>query len=254
MNEKEKIDSAIYFEGITSIKAIISGCENGINNRKIETVYFDVQKTRSKYRELGYLKNKQKTHDFDIEFIDSDRLDSMCVGQTHGGIIAKCGQRDFSSSLPDTPVCDFSVMLEGIEDPFNFGYAVRSLYAFGAKEIILPTRNWMSVAPIVCRSSAGTSEMISMRFGDCEEIVSHYKSIGYTVVSAAKENSVDLESASFRSPILLIIGGEKRGISRKILDISDMIVRIEYGTGFMSSLSAASASAILGYEISKKIR
>ncbi len=28
-------------------------------------------------------------------------------------------------------------MLEGIEDPYNFGYAVRSLYAAGADAIVL---------------------------------------------------------------------------------------------------------------------
>lgn len=53
-------------------------------------------------------------------------------------------------------------MLEGIEDPYNFDYALRSLYAAGADGIILSERNWMTAAGIVCRASAGASELIPL--------------------------------------------------------------------------------------------
>jgi 23S rRNA (guanosine2251-2'-O)-methyltransferase len=54
---------------------------------------------------------------------------------------------------------------------------------------------------------------------------------------------------TFKLPLLLVVGGEKRGISRKLLEQADQIVRIDYGRSFRGSLSAASAATILAFEI-----
>lgn len=255
MNESERISNAVYFEGMTSIRSILKGCEMNVNTRKIETIYFDKNCISSKSRELSYLKRMSVEYSFKIEFEDRDTINDMCVGTSHGGIIAKCTDRVFSDTLPSS-LSDkkFFVMLEGIEDPFNFGYALRSLYAFGADAIILPKRNWMSAAPIVCRSSAGASEMCEIYSVDCDDAVDHFKALGATVIATAKEKSEPISDIDIKFPILLVVGGEKRGISKKILNKADSIARIDYGRNFNSSLSAASAAAVLGYEISKYLK
>lgn len=254
MNESERIANAVYFEGMTSIRSILKGIEINVNNRKIESIFFDKERIKSKSRELSFLKKMADIHSFDIEFSTSEAIDSMCVGTSHGGIIAKCTDRTFSDTLPsEIKHKKFFVMLEGIEDPFNFGYALRSLYAFGVDGVILPKRNWMSAAPIVCRSSAGASEMCEIYSVECEDALDHMKSLGATVIATAKENSSPIAQIDINFPLLLIIGGEKRGISKKILSKADAIARIDYANNFNSSLSAASAAAILGYEISKYI-
>lgn len=255
MNEQERIANSVYFEGMTSIRAVIKGNESGVNDRKIETVYFDIEKTKAKSRELSYLKKMSEQHSFGIEYIDRNSIDAMCVGTSHGGIIAECTDRSFSSTLPSSLEDKrFSVLLDGIEDPFNFGYSLRSLYAFGVDCVILPERNWMSAASIVCRSSAGASELCEIYSAAPEKAVEHYKALGATIISTAKENSSPISDIDVQFPVLLIVGGEKRGISKRILAMSDHIARIDYGRDFMCSLSAASASAILGYEISERLK
>ena len=57
-----------------------------------------------------------------------------------------------------------------------------------------------------------------------------------------------------RKPLFLIVGGEKRGISAAALAEADTIVRIDYGRAFGGSLSAASAAAMLGYEVLRQNR
>ena len=57
---------------------------------------------------------------------------AMAQGKTHGGILADAGERTFqelSACLEND--CPFVVMLEGVEDPFNLGYVIRSLYSAG---------------------------------------------------------------------------------------------------------------------------
>jgi 23S rRNA (guanosine2251-2'-O)-methyltransferase len=50
----------------------------------------------------------------------------------------------------------------------------------------------------------------------------------------------------------LIVGGEKRGISRALLDRADQVVRIDYGRDFRGSLSAASAATVMAFEVMRQ--
>jgi 23S rRNA (guanosine2251-2'-O)-methyltransferase len=146
----------------------------------------------------------------------------------------------------------FYVLLEGIEDPYNFGYTVRSLYAAGADGVILPPRNWMGVAGLVARSSAGTSEKMPMFVSEPSEVIPLFKSKGYRAACAEIRDSVDLYEADLTLPLLLVIGGEKRGISRAVLSEADLNVRIGYHGNFRGSLSSAASAAVLAFEVGRQ--
>ena len=143
-------------------------------------------------------------------------------------------------------------MIEGIEDPYNFGYSLRSLYALGVSGIILQKRNWMSAAGVVCRSSAGASEMLNIYVSeDSLKTIEIFKSKRYSVVCADEKTDNVLGECEIPYPLLLVVGGEKRGISRSVLDSADMKIKIAYANDFKASLSAASATTIFAYEIMK---
>ena len=57
-------------------------------------------------------------------------------------------------------------------------------------------------------------------------------------------------------PLLLVIGGEKRGISRSVLSGTDLTVRIGYSreNRFRGSLSSAASAAVLGFEVMRQNR
>ena len=76
-----------------------------------------------------------------------------------------------------------------------------------------------------------------------------FKECGYKAVAAGIRDSVSAFDADLKRPVFLIVGGEKRGISRAVLDECDAVVRLEYGREFRASLSAASAASILAYEV-----
>ena len=143
-------------------------------------------------------------------------------------------------------------MIQGIEDPYNFGYALRSLYAMGCTGIILAERNWMSASGVVARSSAGASEMSKIYRSDPLEAVRLFKKFGYKIVSADERTDNVLGRCDLSLPLLLIVGGEKRGISSELISECDLLVKIDYGREFRASLSAASATTMFAYEISRQ--
>ena len=252
--EDLKFVYSTVFEGMTSIRAILRGIDAGVNDRRIVKILFDKDKLKKISKEVGYLKAVSNQYGYEIVESNSGELEELTLGNSHGGLIAITESRtlpylDSSSEILSN---GFYVMIEGIEDPYNFGYSLRSLYAMGCSGIILTERNWMSAAGVVCRSSAGASEMFSMYKSDPKDCIEIFKSKGYTVVCADENTDNILGQCSIKLPVLLIVGGEKRGISRAIIDSADMLVKIDYAREFRASLSAASATTMFAYEIARQ--
>jgi 23S rRNA (guanosine2251-2'-O)-methyltransferase len=253
MNQENITNNLTVVEGMTSLSALINAIESGVNNRKIVRVIITAEAAADKIREVSFLRRKSGALGYEIKVVSREELDSIASGNTHGGIAALCTERMFSEiSAEKIPQKGFFALLEGIEDPYNFGYTVRSLYAAGADGIILGERNWMSAASTVIKASAGTTELIDIYTGDTAESVRKFKEAGYRVVCAGIRDSVSLYEADLKKPLLLIIGGVKRGISRTLIDLSNEIVRIDYGRKFMGSLTTASSAAVIAFEIMRR--
>lgn len=245
IKEAEKFTDSNIFEGILSIRSIINAKRDGINDRQIHKVLFDSSKIEKKSRELRYL----ETNGCKVEFVTSNELNDITIGNTHGGIAAICSDRAFPAlSVEVIKPNGFYVMLEGVEDPYNFGYALRTMYAAGVDGIVLTPRNWMGAAGIVCRASAGASELFPMFLSD-ENVTNMFKKLNYNIICADVKNAVSIYETELRYPIFLIIGGEKRGISRTLLDKADKIIKLDYGREFKGALSTASAASVITYEI-----
>ena len=246
--EDQKFAASAILEGMTSISALLNSTAE--NDRVIQKVWIDRTKRKSKSAEIGFLTAKSHALTFPIEFVDAEDIAAHTTGSTHGGILAFCSERTIpvltlEKLLPNS----FYVYLEGIEDPYNFGYTVRTLYAAGVAGVVLPPRNWMSAAGVVARASAGTSELIPMYQAEGTDAIACFRAAGYQILCAGIRDSVSIFEDRFSYPILLVIGGEKRGISRAILDQADRIVRIEYGRTFRGSLSASAAATVMAFEL-----
>ena len=257
VKEDQKFAKSAVFEGMTSIRAIISGIDSGVNDRRISTILYDKEKSSKNTKVLGYLKAVSSKYKYELKESDDSELEKLTLGNSHGGIVAICEERtipylshdDFKFRIKKN---GFYAMIQGIEDPYNFGYALRSLYAVGCDGIILGERNWMSAAGVVCRSSAGASEMFRVYKCDEVEAAKLFKENGYNVVCADERTDNILGQCDLHFPILLVVGGEKRGISRALLDLADTLVKIPYGREFKASLSAASATTMFAYEIMRQ--
>lgn len=255
MKERDKFKDSNIFEGIVSFRAVLSAIYQGNSNRRILKVLYDREKFEKNSKEFSFIKAKGCELGFDYELVSREKIDEVTLGNSHGGIAFLCTDRSYPKIRKEfIEDKGFYVMLDGIEDPYNFGYALRSLYASGVTGIILPKRNWMGAAGVVCRSSAGASEKITAFVDEDEDFIALFKEKGYKIVCADLENSVSMYDADLKKPLLLVVGGEKRGISRNILQNADTVCRIEYGTDFPAALSAASASTVLAFEVYRQNR
>lgn len=251
--ENQIIQNLQFFEGATLVSALIKAMEYKENARKIIKILFDRTKIRSKGRQLSFFNAKARELGFEVCLVSKEEINACATGSTHGGILAVCSPVEFPKLSPELVKKDgIYYIFDGIEDPYNFGYMIRSVYAAGADGIIVSDRNWFEAATTVAKSSAGTSELIDIFISEPENALNVMKSIGYCVASAGIRNSESVYETELKKPLLVIIGGEKRGISGKLLEKSDKVIRIDYGREFKGSLPSVAATSVIAFEILRK--
>ncbi len=255
MKERDRFVESNIFEGIVSFRSVISSIINKKSDRKITKVYYDAEKVKKKTKEFSFIKAKSYELGYELETVEKSVIDELTLGNSHGGLAFVCTDRTYPALSEDViEENGFYACIDGIEDPYNFGYALRSLSASGVDGIILSKRNWLGASGVVCRASAGASEELPIFICDDESYVDTFKSNGYKIVCADMDNSIPMYDANLKKPLLLIVGGEKRGISKSVLTKADTVVSIEYGRDFPAALSAASAATILAFEIYRQNR
>ena len=257
MTECAKGDPVI-FEGFHAMRSVICGAEASVTGRRVNAVYFDREKLPKKQYEYAWLKEKAKTDGFDLILADAQEIAVLASTSTHGGIVGLASPREnvgaerLSALLTDGKLGRIVFAAEGVEDPYNLGFLLRSVYAFGCDTVLLPPAVRFGADSVVCRASAGASERMYLSFSDFREAIPLFRAAHYRILAAGEKNAVSLEDAGLSLPLVVLIGGEKRGLSSSLLSLCDGVVRIDYARPVFASLSAASAAAVLSYEIARR--
>ena len=99
-----------------------------------------------------------------IKEVDRRKLNEMCGGANHQGVIAKVTPFKYSevsdilNRAKRKGEDPFIVILDEIEDPHNLGSIIRTAELCGAHGIIIPKRRNVGVTPTVYKCSAGAIE------------------------------------------------------------------------------------------------
>ena len=233
-------------EGRISVKAAMLA-----GNRTVSRIYV---RDDLNDRDTSFILHRAEERGIPIERMSETQINDMAQGKTHGGILADAGERTFQelSACLDHE-CPFAVMLEGVEDPFNLGYVIRSLYSAGCTGLILRNRDWSWSENTIVRSSAGAYEYMNVILSDdMAETVRTLKQHGLYAYAAMRRDAISYFEAQFDRPILLCIGGEMRGLSSAVLKECDRNIYIPYANDFRAALNAAGASAALGFEVMRQ--
>lgn len=190
----------------------------------------------------------------EFKYVNQDYLDKLTNTTYHQGIALKVKDyeyADFNKILENQKDNENSLflLLDGLEDPQNFGSIIRTSEALDISGIIIPKNRSVKVTPTVAKVSTGAIENINiMQVTNLRQTINTLKENGYWIVGADMHTNLLYDQLDYKMKVALIIGSEGKGISSQLKKECDFIVKLPM-YGKTSSLNAAVSAAILMYQI-----
>ena len=193
-----------------------------------------------------------------IEEVSWNRLSQLTLGATHQGVALQLASSESISldklikiSLKNSrnPLI---IALDGITDPHNIGAIIRSAEAFDCKGIILPQRRSGGLTGTVAKVAAGALDHIPVsRVVNLNRALDEIKKKGFLTVGLSSNCNTPILNFKEKSPLVLIVGAEDKGISLLTQKKCDYLLTIPL-KGETSSLNASVAAAISLFHLTTK--
>ena len=193
-----------------------------------------------------------------IEEVSWNRLSQLTFGASHQGVALQLASSktisleeliDFSKKNSKNPII---LALDGITDPHNVGAIIRSAEAFDCKGIIIPQRRSAGLTGTVAKVAAGALEHLPVsRVVNLNRALEDLKKNGFLVVGLSGDGQLSISRFHEKTPLVVIIGAEDKGISLLTQKKCDFLLRIPL-KGKTSSLNASVAAAISLFHLTSK--
>jgi len=149
----------------------------------------------------------------------------------------------------------FLIVFDRPSDHGNLGSIVRSANAFDADGIFIIGHGVDIYEPKVIRASLGSIFFTKVITVESMETLEKYikdqkNKNNMEVIGTDSAGTVSVNEYKLKRPVMLIIGNEAKGISVKLKEICDKIVKIPMD-GNVNSLNVSCAASILMWEIYK---
>ena len=191
-----------------------------------------------------------------VQFLPQDGLRRLAGGVVHQGVLAlraAFAYADYSVVLAEIAHNLDTVrkkrprilLLDGIQDPRNFGAIVRSASAFGVRGLIVSSHHMAPINAAMMKASSGTAaHMHIARIGRLADVIPELKERGYFVYGASASGGCSIWKVNWACPVALVVGSEGRGIFPDTERVCDHLISIPL-EGKVESLNASVATGIL---------
>lgn len=193
-------------------------------------------------------------NDLKVTYIDINKANKLSNKGLHQGILAKVKSyeyRDYRYVEQIIKNKNSSIVLiaDGIEDPHNFGAILRTCDAIGVDAVFVPKFGNAPLNETVAKVSTGAIEHVNIcQVTNLNNLIENLKVLGYWVVGAEEDNSLDYRQVDYKGKIALVVGSEGKGISKLVLKNCDFKVKLPM-EGHVNSLNVSVATGILLYQI-----
>ncbi len=247
-NSGYSADTALYIEGRNALREALSA------GTPIERAWILRGDEKAPMADI-----KKRLSDRGIPYKEVDRtaLDRISKTGHHQGIVARASAAKYSDldaafELAEKRGTDpFLFMLDGIEDPHNFGAMIRTAEAMGAHGVIVGKDRSAPLSETVARTSAGAVwHLPVIRVTNLSRTIEELKKRSLWIVCGDMDGA-PLYEIDLRGPICLVIGNEGHGVSRLVKEKCDLTASIPMA-GEISSLNASVAAGMIAYEITRQ--
>lgn len=145
------------------------------------------------------------------------------------------------------------LILDGVQDPRNFGAIIRSAEIFGVKGIIIPERNSVKLNETVIKTSTGAIEYVDIvKVTNISDTIQQLKKLDFWVYGAEGIAEKYYCDETYPDKTAIVLGSEGEGIRKKVKESCDMLIKIPM-FGKINSLNVSVAGGVILSEVAKQI-
>jgi 23S rRNA (guanosine2251-2'-O)-methyltransferase len=188
-----------------------------------------------------------------IRRVPDAELNRDARGASHQGVVADLAERDtygLDDLIGDARAAPpaLIVVVDGIEDPQNFGAILRSVDAAAAHGIVRQTRHSAPLGAATARASAGA--IAHVKIADVVNVaraLEELKEAGIWTVGLAGDGPETYDKIDLKLPTAIVLGAEGTGLRRLVRERCDLLARIPI-LGHVDSLNVSVAAGVVLFE------
>ena len=138
-------------------------------------------------------------------------------------------------------------LLDGVQYPTNLGFGIRTIEVSGADAVVLNISRTHQDRRTIRRSSMRADRFIPVVYSDTTSIINEAKKNNFRIIAAEDVGTVEPWNVDLTGNVLFVVGAEREGVSKKVLDTCDEIVRLPMD-GFVPSYNLQVAISVLAVE------
>jgi len=248
----KQVDQSSIVAGLHAVEALLKGSPGKVNHLVLQH--------GSQNKKLHGLQKLAEDQNIRVHQLPRARLDQWYNG-VHQGALAFCNARswdDWESVKKDLVASKRAgyspliVVPAAMEDPRNLGACIRSAVCLGADVVLSHNKGGAGLTPAVAKTAAGALEAIAIcQVGDIEKELKALRNEGYTLVGLEEDGEVEMAKGRYEGPLVLIVGGEDRGIPPHVRRACTYVVKIPMAVG-AHSYNASVALSLLLYEANRQ--
>jgi len=196
----------------------------------------------------------------EVKFCGRRELDGISRGGRHQGVVlmAAAGAGASIETLLDAAAESgrpaFFAALDELNDPHNVGAIIRTAEGAGLHGILTTVNRSAGRGPGMERSSAGAVEYFPVaRVVNLRDALERLKDAGCWVIGADAGGEKEYTAVDLGRPLVLVLGGEGRGLRELTRKTCDETVRIPLA-GRIQSLNVSVSAAVLFFEVVRQRR
>lgn len=216
----------------------------------VQELYLDEARQDPRARDLLKLTRELGMQ---VVMVSGDRLDKICPGRKHQGVVAKVelapsgvSLNELLDGLRDKPA--LLLVLDGVTDPRNLGACMRSADGAGAHAVIAPKDHACALTEVAIQTASGAADSLPyIMVTNLGRALDDIQEAGVWCYGTADEAQKTLYEVDLPASVAWVLGAEGSGLRRLTRERCDELVRIPM-FGSVSSLNVSVASGVVLYE------
>ncbi len=224
-------------------------------NRRIEKIMIAEGGRETRIAEIMFL---ARNNGVSFQKVPRENLSKLVEsGANHQGVLAFVASADY---YPTDKLLDeiyrkieagenpLIVILDGVEDPRNFGAILRTIECAGADGVFIPERRAVGLTETVAKSAAGATEYVKVaKVTNLNRLIDELKEHNIWVIGTSGDAVTNYTDWDYNVPCALILGGEGKGLHRLTAEKCDALIKISM-RGKIESLNVSVACGVILFE------